>query len=66
MKQEPTWCEPLELPNGQTVYGGAARNVRIANFGGMPAILRRVFEEASTFRAGGKSRVIPFEKRKAA
>ncbi len=42
-----TWCEPLNMPSGKVIYGGAARNVRIANFGGMPAILTRVFEEAS-------------------
>lgn len=46
-----TWCEPLNMPDGRTVYGGAARNVRIANFGGMPAILTRVFEEASALAA---------------
>ena len=44
-----TWCEPLKMSHGGYVYGGAARNVRIANFGGMPAILTRVFEEASRF-----------------
>lgn len=46
-----TWCEPLKMPQGSYVYGGAARNVRIANFGGMPAILTRVFQEASAFKS---------------
>jgi hypothetical protein len=46
-----TWCEPLQMPHGGYVYGGAARNVRIANFGGMPAILTRVFQEASAFKS---------------
>lgn len=56
-----TWCERLKMPRGGYIYGGAARNVRIANFGGMPAILSRVFEEASTFKStpDQKNNVIP-------
>jgi len=59
-----TWCEPLKMPQGTYVYGGAARNVRIANFGGMPAILARVFEEASTFKSkiAHEDNVIPIKR----
>ena len=34
-----TWTMPVRMANGQWVYGGAARNVRIAEKGGMDAIL---------------------------
>ena len=62
----PTWCEPLKLSNGHYVFGGAARNVRIANFGGMPSILRRVFDEASTLRQPqtlAPSKVVQFRRK---
>ncbi|ATN09677.1 hypothetical protein CRN80_08405 [Pseudomonas sp. FDAARGOS_380] len=52
-----TWCEPLKMPQGHYVYGGAARNVRIANAGGMNAILTRIFEEASSFKHVPKQHV---------
>ena len=60
-----TWCEPLRLPHGRYVYGGAARNVRIANFGGMPAILTRVFQDASALksRPTREGNVIPLTKK---
>lgn len=60
-----TWCEPLKMPYGGYVYGGAARNVRIANFGGMPAILTRVFQEASSFKSKptSENNVVPLMKK---
>ena len=60
-----TWCEPLKMSNGGYVYGGAARNVRIANFGGMPAILSRVFEEASCLKSKStqKNNVVQLRKK---
>jgi len=36
-----TWCKPIFV-DGRMLYGGAARNVRIAAAGGMDAILDRV------------------------
>lgn len=33
-----SWCRPLQTPKG-TIYGGAARNKRIAHRGGMDQIL---------------------------
>lgn len=34
-----TWCKPMRAKNGLMVYGGAARNVRIAARGGMNNII---------------------------
>jgi len=45
------WCGKLTLANGRTISGGAARNRRIAQVGGMEAIIFKVgqgvFEAAS-------------------
>lgn len=41
------WCSPLKDSNGNMLYGGAARNVRIARSGGMDAILMDVAMEAA-------------------
>lgn len=34
-----SWCTPLNLPDGRTIYGSAARNKRIAETGGMDRII---------------------------
>lgn len=34
------WCKPLQMPDGKTVSGGAARNVRLAAAGGVEQVLR--------------------------
>lgn len=36
-----TWCKPVRAKSGLTVYGGAARNVRIAAGGGMNEIIMK-------------------------
>lgn len=43
-----SWCEKTKAKNGRVVYGGAARNVRIANAGGMDQILADVAAHAAT------------------
>ena len=44
------WCDPLHRKNKQTLYGGAARNVRISKSGGMNEIIgdsiRNAFQKA--------------------
>lgn len=42
-----SWCSPLKDSNGNMLYGGAARNARIARSGGMDAILIDVAMEAA-------------------
>lgn len=42
-----SWCKPTFAKNGSPVSGGAARNVRIAAYGGMDSIIRDVAEEAA-------------------
>lgn len=42
-----SWCSPLKDSNGNMLYGGAARNARIARFGGMDAILIEVAMETA-------------------
>lgn len=37
------WCSAL-ISNGQKISGGAARNVRIKNAGGMDEILKKSLE----------------------
>lgn len=39
------WCSPL-IYQGKTIFGGAARNVRIARRGGMDNILKKVVAAA--------------------
>jgi hypothetical protein len=41
-KYRDSWCRPLRNINGQVLYGGAARNVRVARFGGVEAIVSKV------------------------
>jgi len=36
------FCSPLQLKNGTFIYGGAARNKRIARGGGLENILNKV------------------------
>ncbi len=36
-----TWCRPVRTKSGLTVYGGAARNVRISASGGMDKIIMK-------------------------
>lgn len=40
------WCEPYKF-KGRLIYGGAARNARIKQGGGMDNILLRVAHEAA-------------------
>lgn len=46
MKQPDSWCKPTPTANGKLVYGGAARNVRIAASGGMDQIIQDVARDA--------------------
>ncbi|SDY44083.1 hypothetical protein [Nitrosomonas sp. Nm33] len=43
-----SWCESLRLPNGRKISGGAARNRRIADAGGMDCIVEEVARDAAT------------------
>lgn len=42
------WCKKVRAQTGTVVSGGAARNVRIANAGGMEKILHDVAVDAAT------------------
>ncbi len=42
-----SWCSPLEDLSGRFLFGGAARNVRIARSGGMDKIIDEVAREAA-------------------
>ena len=42
-----SWCTKIRAKSGVFVYGGAARNVRISNAGGMDEIIREVAEDAA-------------------
>lgn len=41
------WCRPIMANTGNIVSGGAARNVRIANSGGMDEIIYQAGREAA-------------------
>jgi hypothetical protein len=41
------WCTPLYREDKQPLFGGAARNVRIAASGGMEEIIKNVSEQAA-------------------
>ena len=41
-----SWCTKLCLEDGRDLYGGAARNVRIARAGGMENIIRAAVKYA--------------------
>jgi hypothetical protein len=66
-----SWCQPLRQTNGRTLYGGAARNVRIARFGGMDEIVADVVRstiekaEARASAAINADKVVPFRRRAA-
>lgn len=39
------WCRSLDLPDGRTISGGAARNVRLSKCGGVEQVLRDFLNE---------------------
>lgn len=41
-----SWCRPIRAKNGKLVYGGAARNCRIAARGGMEVIMMDLLKAA--------------------
>ncbi|WP_031598874.1 hypothetical protein [Ferrovum myxofaciens] len=47
MSKVDAWCRPVRAKTGQLVFGGAARNVRIAAAGGMDAIVLRIAKNAA-------------------
>ncbi|WP_015077968.1 hypothetical protein [Vreelandella arctica] len=49
------WCRPLDLPDGRTVSGGAARNVRLAEGGGVEQVLRDFLNDIDERISGGAS-----------
>ncbi|MEN9450159.1 MAG: hypothetical protein RJA83_773 [Pseudomonadota bacterium] len=72
-KQYDSWCSPLHRENQPPLYGGAARNVRVARSGGMDVIINRAgrraakeaLEEANLFvtAANDTQNVIPMKKK---
>lgn len=44
MKKQDKWCMPLKREGKPTISGGAARNVRIAESGGMDSIVASAVE----------------------
>lgn len=64
-----SWCRPLQTPNGK-IYGGAARNKRIAHQGGMDKILSSFLDFVDKNLMSGdssrKGKVIPLSKKNAA
>jgi hypothetical protein len=70
-KNKDSWCSPLYRDNEPPLYGGAARNKRIAEMGGIDAIIaevgRNVLEKANFLASASATQknVILF-KRKAA
>jgi hypothetical protein len=42
-----SWCRPVVAKTGNVVSGGAARNVRISNAGGMDSIVEEVARDAA-------------------
>ena len=42
-----SWCTKVMAKNGVMVFGGAARNVRIADCGGMDEIIKAVASRAA-------------------
>ncbi|MEQ4922236.1 hypothetical protein [Proteus hauseri] len=46
MTNKDKWCMPLKRKNKPTIFGGAARNVRIAESGGMDNIVSNAVQFA--------------------
>lgn len=46
MKKQDKWCMPLKRKGKSTISGGAARNVRIAESGGMDSIVANAVDFA--------------------
>ncbi|MEZ9804371.1 MULTISPECIES: hypothetical protein [Vibrio] len=46
MKKKDKWCMPLKREGKSTISGGAARNVRIAESGGMDSIVANAVDFA--------------------
>lgn len=42
-----SWCSPVRAKTGNIVSGGAARNVRISDAGGMDEIIEQVARDAA-------------------
>ena len=70
-KNQDSWCNPLHRKNKPSLYGGAARNVRISKSGGMDKIIekvsRMVFQEANSLASAStkQGNVIPLKKKSA-
>jgi hypothetical protein len=61
-----TWCEPI-LVDGHWVYGGAARNVRLSEVGGMDAALKEMWMRATVAAEKcNSSNVVPLRRRRIA
>lgn len=43
-----SWCSPVLAKTGNIVSGGAARNVRISDAGGMDTIIEQVARDAAS------------------
>jgi hypothetical protein len=65
------FCRPLHLNANETIYGGAARNKRIAQAGGLERLLNKVissaFEEMSNINEEPthRSNVVPINRKSA-
>ena len=67
-----TWCAPKRLEDGRTIYGGAARNVRLKDCGGVNAIIESAIlhaldksEKSYTQKSAANDNVFPLKKKKA-
>lgn len=58
MTKKDKWCMPLKRKGKPTISGGAARNVRIAESGGMDSIIANAVDFALD-QANLMSRAIP-------
>lgn len=59
------WCKPLRRKGKPTISGGAARNVRIAESGGMDNIIKNALEyvvNRANLLAGETSKPLPSNK----
>ena len=70
LNMKDSWCSPLETEDGM-LYGGAARNVRIAAADGMDAIIenaarsaaRDALKHASERASAPKKNVVGFKRK---
>ncbi|MDN3441896.1 hypothetical protein QL898_09645 [Psychrobacter sp. APC 3279] len=64
MKKQDKWCMPLERKGKSTISGGAARNVRIAESGGMDSIVANAVDFAfnqANLMSGAISHRLPLQ-----